>query len=201
MKKSLLTLLLASATTLAYADTDSAVDVESTTATKQGLGFSFSADLMAGGDKLAEMEYERGTSDDINAGAGINLGAGVYYTLNQFRAEARLNWLSDSANGLDDDNDPVTIEFSTYPLDLMLHYQLGKHSLGAGLTYHMNPKLDMDGTEYTFDSPTGSLIEYQYHLNPRFAISAKYQSIEYYYQPADATFDGSGLGIGISFQL
>ena len=47
----------------------------------------------------------------------------------------------------------------------------------------------------------GSLIEYQYHLNPRFAISAKYQSIEYYYQPADATFDGSGLGIGISFQL
>jgi len=201
MKKNWVTFLLTLATTLAYADTDSAVKVESASEIKQGLGVSFHADLMAGGDKLAEMEYDRGTTDDINAGAGIKLGAGVYYTLNRVRAEARLGWLSDSANGLDDVNDPVTFEFSTYPLDLMLHYQLGKHSLGAGLTYHMNPKLDMDGTEYTFDSPTGSLIEYQYHLNPRFAISAKYQSIEYYYQPSDVTFDGSGLGIGISIQL
>ncbi|WP_286716051.1 outer membrane beta-barrel protein [Thalassolituus sp. UBA2009] len=199
MKKSLLTLLLAAATTQVCAEQD--VTVQTANAAKQGLGFSLSAGLMAGGDKLAEMDYERGTSDDINAGAGIHLGAGVYYTLGQFRAEARLNWLSDSANGLDEDHDPVKIEFSSYPLDLMLHYQLGKHSLGAGLTHHVNPKLDLDGTEYSFDSPTGSLIEYQYHLNPRFAISAKYQSIEYYYQPADATFDGSGLGVGVSFQL
>jgi hypothetical protein len=154
-------------------------------------------DYMSGGEKLVEMEYTDGSSDSVSAGAGIGFGAGLRQSVaEQVSIEGRLGYLSDTASGKDGFGRTVEFTFSTLPVDILAHYEAGKHSIGGGLTYHMNPSLDIDGTEFEFDNAMGTLIEYQYSWSPKAALSVKYQNISYDYEGTN--FDGAGFGIGLS---
>jgi len=154
-------------------------------------------DYMSGGEELAEQEYTDGSSDSVSAGAGIGFGIGLRQEVQpQISVEGRIGYLSDTASGKDAFGDTIEFTFSTLPMDALAHYQFEKHSIGGGLTYHLNPTLDIDGTEFDFDNAIGALIEYQYQWSPQGAVSVKYQSISYEYEGID--FDGSGFGIGLA---
>lgn len=154
-------------------------------------------DYMSGGEELAEMNYTDGSSDSVSAGAGIGFGIGLRQTVaEQVSVEGRLGYLSDTASGEDGFGRTVEFSFTTLPVDILAHYEAGKHSIGGGLTYHMSPTLDIDGAEFEFDNALGTLIEYQYSWSPQAAVSLKYQNISYDYK--GTSFDGAGFGFGLS---
>ncbi|WP_430459981.1 hypothetical protein ACQUQU_12275 [Thalassolituus sp. LLYu03] len=164
---------------------------------------TFNLDAMSGGDELATVEFhDSGLKQTIHAGGGALIGAGIqYHASAQFDAEARLNYLTNSIDGETYDGDDFTVSFDAFPLDMMGYYHNGKHSIGAGLSYHLNPEYDVDGTVMEFDDALGALIEYRYFWKPRFGLTVKYQNIEYTWSGTDNKVDGSGLGVGVSFGL
>lgn len=184
IKKSLSIAVLAGMTAFAQAEQDRPT-------------ITVNLDYMSGGEELVEMNYTDGSSDSVSAGAGLGFGVGLKQTVaEQVSVEGRIGYLSDTASGKDGFGQTVEFSFSTLPVDVLAQYQMEKHSFGAGLTYHLNPTLDIDGDEFEFDNAMGTLLEYQYHWTANGAISVKYQNISYDYK--GTSFDGAGFGLGLS---
>ncbi|WP_430459982.1 hypothetical protein ACQUQU_12280 [Thalassolituus sp. LLYu03] len=193
-----LSLLLAAPAVLA----DSAINVPAPVMEPSNWRVTFNADFMAGGEELASIEFDDGSSQNVNAGGGLVLGMGLQYRATEnIDTEMRISYLFDTANGETEYGDEIKLGFDAFPLDMMAYYHGEKHSIGAGLTYHMNPAFDFNGDVYEFDNAAGMLIEYRYFWDSRTGISVKYQNIEYTLSGTDVTFDGTGFGIGLTFGL
>lgn len=160
-------------------------------------GMSFSLDLMMGGEELAAIEFDDGSEESVKAGSGIGFGAGVSYQVDDhIKAEARMSYLSDSASGDTPTGSTITYDFTRYPVDVMGFYQHGKHSIGAGMTYHMSPTLSGEGDSYDFDSALGTILEYRFFYSNKATINLKMVNIDYDYKTV--SFDGNSFGIGIA---
>ena len=65
-----------------------------------------------------------------------------------------------------DYNDDIT--FDRYPLELIPFYNFSNHRIGAGLSYHLSPELDLKeigGPKVEFDDALGWLVEYDYSFS------------------------------------
>lgn len=196
LSRIVLALLVVAPVTLAEPDMNTPV------VKKPDWQINFSMDLMEGGDELASVDFDDGRTEDVNAGGGIGFGAGLQYHVNeQVDTEFRLNYLVDSVKGETAYGNDFNLKFDAFPLDLMGFYHGKKHSIGAGLTYHMKPTFDVDGHEFGFDNALGMLVEYRYMWKRSVGLTVKYQDIEYTLSGSDYTVDGSGFGIGLIIGL
>jgi hypothetical protein len=161
------------------------------------IGLVFNFELMTGGDELGYIQFDDGTKESVHAGSGVGFGAGVnYQLLPQVKAEVTLNYLSDSVSGDTAGGDSIEIDFTRYPVDVMGFYQHQKHSVGAGLTYHMSPSLSSGSDNVDFDAALGSILEYRYFFTPQFSVDLKMVNIDYEFK--QVTFDGSSFGLGVA---
>lgn len=142
-----------------------------------------------GGDTLATLNFQDGSSQDLDAGDGVTLSVGALQHLSSsFGIKYAIGYkMSFSAA------DNLDVRKSAIPIDIVPYFRSGQHRLGAGLTYHMSPDFYMEtfGT-VDFDDATGYIVEYGIR-----GFTVAYTGIDYSVNGFD--FDASNIGIRYSF--
>ena len=170
--------------------------------------------LTHGGDELAEVEVEYdgdNHDEDLRAGELITLAAGivVYFPMPAWSLQTSIGYHTDAVGDYDDD-----ITFERYPLELIPFYNFSKHRIGAGLSYHLSPELDLKeigGPKVKFDDALGWLVQYDYSFsgweNGGFVLGVRYLWIDYEVDKVNSIrtsgveVDGNHVGIHINYMF
>jgi len=187
------------------------------TSLAQGLDFDpvIMAALSFGGDKLAEIQTWEGThltdgqgerlrnsgTATIRAGRFVCLGAGLRISKPKtpWGLQVTLGYFVDRAEAISDVSNSDAFKFDRWPLESQLFFTQQKFRFGAGLTYHMFPKLKFSngGDSFQkileFNNALGYLLEAGYDTGYGW-VSLKYAIISY-----DCTQGGSAKGNNIAF--
>ena len=170
--------------------------------------------LTHGGDELAEVEVEYdgdNHDEDLRAGELITLAAGivVYFPLPEWSLQTSIGYHTDAVGDYDDD-----ITFDRYPLELIPFYNFRNHRLGAGLSYHLSPELDLKeigGPKVKFDDALGWLVEYDYSFSGwekgGFVVGVRYLWIDYEVDKVNSIrtsgveIDGNHVGVHVNYMF
>ena len=163
--------------------------------------FKFGVEL--GGDSLVET-----LTEDLNAGGGLYLGAGISITDSDPDAlvyRATIGYLFDDIEFTQPSGDAST---NAVPLNLGVFKQFDNHEFGLGLAYYIGPSFDISSSNCNttgcvtidFDDALGFTLEYNYNFDNSAFVGVKYTNIDYKIE--DLTIDASSIGlyIGASFQ-
>lgn len=143
----------------------------------EGLRYLLELTASFGGDELGTIIFENDEEQEISSGNGLTFTAGIDYPLptSNFGVKAGLGYKVSfsKANNAD-------VKKSAIPLDIIPYYQIKRHKIGAGITYHINPTMDWDtlGPKWEFDNALGYMMEYSYEFTS-LQLSAAYTIIEY----------------------
>ena len=170
--------------------------------------------LTHGGDELAEVEvyYDDDSHDeDLRAGELITIAAGivVYFPMPSWSLQTSIGYHTDGVGDYNDD-----IKFDRYPLELIPFYNFRNHRLGAGLSYHLSPELDLKeigGPKVKFDDALGWLVQYDYSFSGwesgGFVLGVRYLWIDYEvdkvnsFSTSGVEIDGNHVGIHINYMF
>ena len=171
--------------------------------------------LTHGGDELAEVELvhddDSHHDEDIRGGELITIAAGivVYLPLHSWSIQTSIGYHSDEVGSYNDD-----IKFDRYPLELIPFYNFKKHRIGAGLSYHLSPELnlkDIGGPKVEFDDALGWLVEYDHSFsgweNDGFVLGVRYLWIDYEVDKVSnirrpgIDVDGNHIGIHVNYMF
>jgi len=171
--------------------------------------------LTHGGDELADVEvyYDDDShhDEDLRAGELITIAAGivVYFPMPSWSLQTSIGYHTDDVGDYNDD-----IKFDRYPLELIPFYNFGSHRLGAGLSYHLSPELDLKeigGPKVEFDDALGWLVEYDYSFsgweNDGFVLGVRYLWIDYEVDKVSNIrtpgndVDGNHIGIHVDYMF
>lgn len=91
--------------------------------------------------------------------------------------------------------------FKRFPLDMLVLSRADNISFGGGITYHLNPSLNIDGPgfddSYDFDDALGIKVEANYifpsNTSTNYSVGLEYTNIDYEYR--NVSFDGSGFSL------
>ncbi|ADZ89678.1 hypothetical protein GV054_01960 [Marinomonas mediterranea] len=153
----------------------------------------------SGGDKLATATFMDGSTESLYAGSGFTIGA---FLTAPISAESDIDWKL-AINYLNDSIDAANgeISFSRFPIDALVIKNFEKFKLGGGITYHLNPTLDLDTPSYNektdADNALGFILEGSYMLTRDVDLGLRYTNIEYDFKNAPA-FDGSHVAINLA---
>jgi len=157
--------------------------------------------LAAGGDKLATVVDTSGGTHSIYAGDAIYTDVGVQHNFGDSSWSLRATG-GFSFTGVTASNANVT--FAYVPVNLLAIYSVDNGHFGAGLTYHLGPRLDMDGfaPNVNFQSAPGLILQYQFWL-----FGVRYTAIRYKISSfstggsciANCTFSGNSLGLFFNY--
>jgi len=152
-----------------------------------GGGFSF------GGETLIDnIRFWDGSSEDVKTGEGFWLDFGFRADFEEWALKSTIGYKS---GGVFASNGDAT--FSRMPLTIIGSINNNGHLFGAGFTYELNPKLDIDlpdlrGTA-DFENALGLVLEYE-NNHDIWAWGVRYTHIDYDYDIAGQTFDGNNVG-------
>lgn len=155
--------------------------------------FVFFGALSNGGETLAE------TTDgqDLRAGGLLQFSAGIENPVSDDLVLQTMFGLKfDSITASDGD-----ASFARYPIDVSLIKRTEKFELGMGLSYHMNPKFDINGAisgTLNFDDALGTTLAMGIRSN-KAAIGARFTFIDY--KGGGFTVDGNNLGLYCSLNF
>lgn len=156
------------------------------------------AGLHSGGDTLATAQFIDGSTESIKAGGFVSVAIGANFAINEeLESQVTFGYKFDSVDAENGD-----IEFSRFPINALVLYKLDEWRLGGGLTYHLDPSLEVSGAGAGFASNTdyddalGFLLDARYFFAQRAYVGARLTFIEYESQ-AGATFDGNSVGVVI----
>ena len=170
--------------------------------------------LTYGGEKLAEaqVEYDGHTIDeDLRGGDLITVAAGfvTYLPQREWSFQTTIGYHLDEVSA-----DNGDIRFERYPLEFIPFYNSGNYRVGAGLSYHLSPKLnlrDIGGPKVAFDNALGWLVEYDYSFvgwrKAGLLVGVRYLWIDYKIDKINGTpasgenIDGSHFGVHADFMF
>lgn len=154
-----------------------------------GFGFVLGGSLEFGGDDVATVLFTNGEEQDVKAGQGLGVDAGVYYRFAgapfSLRGTVGFKYVTTQAENAD-------INMRRVPLQLVGSYHLdGGARMGLGLVRHNGVKFDADGIgeDIEFDDATGYTVEIGWKW-----ILLSYTGIEY---TDDLGIDYSGDNFGL----
>lgn len=168
--------------------------------------------LTYGGEKLAEtkVEYDGNTIDeDLRGGDLITFAAGLvtYLPRREWSFQTTIGYHLDEVSA-----DNGDIRFERYPLEFIPFYNSGNHRVGAGLSYHLSPKLnlkDIGGPKVAFDNALGWLVEYDYSFvgwsKSGLLVGVRYLWIDYEIDKINGTpasgenINGNHVGVHADF--
>lgn len=160
-----------------------------------------------GGEKLVHVEYTDGDTADIKTNQGFRFGAGTVYVneAGNFETELSVSYKVDRANG---SNGHVAM--SRFPVDWLAFYRAKQVRIGAGLTYHLSPKLTGSGVaeniEAKFKNALGLIVQADFIGTKKSQQSGPFLGFRYTFltykeketnTPIDA--DGPGIHFGYRF--
>jgi len=152
-----------------------------------------------GGDTLVTAVFTDGSTKSIKANEGFYFGGGasILSDSKDIEGEVSLSYKFASINASNG-----TIDWTRYPLDVLVFYRLPQFRLGGGLTYHLSPKLSGSGPagniSTKFDDSAGFVLQADYLLQ-KITFGLRYTSLQYKVGGASAKSDGVGITFGISF--
>lgn len=161
---------------------------------------TFGAGLTNGGDTLGTLVYTTGDSADLKAGGLFHLYGGLILEKPQspFMMKIALGWHFDQVSAVNG-----SAEFDRYPLDIIPYFRNGRVRMGAGLTYHLNPKYDdsdfPNGDVFKFKNAAGLALEFGINLGVTDThwIDLRIVSIDYELKDINTTskVDGNHFGV------
>ena len=148
-----------------------------------------------GGDKLIIAQYVSGKEQKITAGAGLNIEAGAVISPSSlFEAQLSLGYKIDNAEASNGN-----IKFKRTYASAIGSYNLGKGSIGAGITYHLSPKLTgagvADSLNTEFENTLGGVVQAGYKINKQSTAGLRATIIEYEYSKTKKKVDGNSIGL------
>lgn len=160
-----------------------------------GFGLTF------GGDTLATVQFDDGTTDSIKAGGLAHVYAGAEFKVGTAMAiQATLGYHVDDTRSAGNGS----LRFSRYPVDLIALYSLNERvRLGAGAQFVGSAKLSGSGVASAvavdFQSSTGALVEAEYLFTP--SLGAKLRFVSHTYKPKGTgiSVDGNHLGLMLGY--
>ncbi len=159
-------------------------------------GLMVGADFEFGGDSVATLSFTNGDTQDVEAGQGITLGAGVYwrqYDEQGIEVRGKLGYklVTTAATNAD-------ITLTRIVSELTSGYRFGSGIwVGGGLVHHSNIKFDADGfgENIDFDNATGYTIEVGWRW-----LSASYTGMDYKDTNGN-DYDASNFGVSFNWQF
>jgi hypothetical protein len=156
-----------------------------------------------GGDTLITQAFPGGEVKTIDANQGFYVGAGVSITnfYRNLELEVSLNFKYTTAYG-----DGGQVDWTRYPLDVLVFYRWARWRAGGGLTYHIGPSLKGEGNaadvNVKFDNALGFALQADYRITDYFTAGIRYTAIEYETSASPATAtksSGIGITLGMTF--
>lgn len=158
-------------------------------------GFDF------GGDTLRVVRFLDGSAETIQANEGFYIGGGMAYISPDYNLEAELSasWKYVGVTASNGD-----VRFTRFPLEAMVFYPWSWGRVGAGLTYHVNPKISSSGVVSSsvnsdFDNALGGVIQAEYRLSDNLGLGLRYTMLDYTGGGTDRKADGFGITLSGSF--
>lgn len=148
--------------------------------------------LAFGGDAIiSDIEFEDGSTDDVDAGEGFWLDVGMRFDFTTWALKGTVGY---KAGGTFASNGDAT--FSRVPITFIASYNNNGHYFGGGLTHELNPTLDVDlpylSGRADFDNATGLVLEYENNYD-RWSWGIRYTNIDYSHSDSNMDFDGSNI--------
>jgi hypothetical protein len=154
----------------------------------RGLGFVFEGDLEYGGDRVATVSYEDGSTQDVRAGQGVSLAVGAHYRGDSpisVRGTIGYKYVTTAASNAD-------ISLSRVVMEVLANYAWDNGWwVGVGVTHHTNVHFKGDGfgPDIDFDDATGPTVEVGWRW-----IALSYTKLDYTSE-FGGTVDASSLGL------
>lgn len=173
----------------------------------EAVDFVVQMGIHGGGDEIANATFTSGDSQRIKAGELLSVAAGIVLPINDsFEAQGTIGWKFDSITA-----DNGDIEWDRFPLDLLLFYRATENvRVGAGISYHVNPKLSGSGAasaiNVDFDNALGFATEVGYSFGKEGAFQGVYlglnfTAIDYKVSPTQAKVDGNSIGLILGYRF
>jgi hypothetical protein len=160
--------------------------------------------LHTGGDTLENTIDSNGNPFSIKAGDLLTLAIGPHFDLtDNTHIRTLIGWKSDSTETFDGASTTSTggnVSFERFPIDVMYFYQTRNWNFGAGITYHLNPKLSGSGViDRGYNDSLGYAFEVDFRLGDFFYLGGKYTFIDYDEKNSNTIVDGNSIGVVIGF--
>jgi len=152
-----------------------------------------------GGDTMVTAVFSDGFTEEVRANDGFYIGGGAVIIDNARNMEYHLTlaYKFASIDGTDGD-----IQWSRIPLEALAFYRFSRVRLGGGLTYHINPRLEGDGSagglDVDFKNALGVVLQADWRVNQMIGVGARYTILEY---DAEGAFFGSAKSNGVGVTL
>lgn len=155
--------------------------------------FTMDLGVTGGGDKLAVVSFNDGSSQSLYAGDSgyIDFGVLQHFGDPHWSLKGTLGYAYTGVNARN-----ATISFSHLPLEVTGLYNFGRSHVGFGLRYDINPRLDLAGfdPDENFDNSVGWLVEYRWWL-----FGLRYTNITYRSPGGDVNGNNWGLFFNFTF--
>lgn len=159
---------------------------------------AFETGVAWGGDRIATRHYIIGGHSTVYAGKGLYFAFGILDNFDDspWSFKAMAGEQTGFSTGFS-----TSINFTRYPIDLILLHTNGRQHFGFGLTYQANPKYNPNNgaADSVFHDALGPTLEYQYRFIGVRYTYARYRAVS----PSDCldkcSYDGSYFGLLFNF--
>jgi len=160
-----------------------------------------------GGDKVAELEYEDGSTPDVIAGGGVGLAVGVAVELARFGRQAldvqaalgaKYRTIPPATN--------QELRWLRFPAEALLFYRAPNGvRVGGGAVVHLRNRITANGEvvndRVSFRNTPGFVVQAEY-ARQNVGVDLRYTALEYH--PSDdraGSLNASSVGLGFTFYL
>ena len=172
-----------------------------------GDGFLVRLAFESGGDRLGRVEFEGGDSESIKAGGEVHVEAGLRrgFAGPAWETDLSVGYKSDSANASNGD-----FAFTRVTLNAMQYYLVNDRvRVGAGLTYHLGPELDVDVPSGVgrvtrsdeADDALGFMVGVDYVVTNRVELGARATRIDYEFADVGRKLSGESVGAYLTYRF
>jgi hypothetical protein len=154
-----------------------------------------------GGDAMVTAVFANGETETIRANEGFYMGGGAAIIDAARNMEYHLS-LAYKVAAVDASNGDI--DWTRFPLEALAFYRFARGRAGAGLVYHISPKLEgsgvVGGLDVKFKNALGAVLQADWRITEKIAAGLRYTILEY---DAKGAFAGSAKsnGVGLSFSM
>lgn len=160
----------------------------------------FNIEALLGGSTLERATFRNGETSSIRAGSGVHLALGFAHLMFNKNMDVgiKAGYIFDTVTTKSTDGDKSAMSFTRKAIDIFSHTWIGRHGLGGGISYHLDPTFQSNNNDKKayYHNAIGAYVDYFYHfVDTGTAIGLKYSSINYKNKETDNVINGNGWGI------
>lgn len=160
----------------------------------------FTLEALLGGSTLERITFKNGETSNIRAGSGVYLSVGFAHLIFNKNMDIgiKAGYIFDTVTAKSEDGDKAIMSFTRKAIDVFSHTWIGRHALGGGISYHLDPVFKSDNTHHSaqYNNAIGAYASYLYHFTGTgTGLGLKYSSINYKNKNTGRVVNGNGWGI------